>query len=91
MMTYAVNEAPFRYNHITSATTTTVKSSPGILHTLCINTPGTTNTITLTDNGTNFAIITSPSEIGQSIIYDVGFTTLSVTTSAACDLTVTYS
>lgn len=91
MMAYSVNEPPFKYNHITSATTTTVKSSPGQLHAIVINTPGTTNTITIADASGNIGIITSPTEIGATVFYDVGFTSLSVTTSATCDLTVCYS
>lgn len=90
-MAYSINEPPFKYNHITSATTTTVKASPGQLHAVVINTPGTTNTITLTDSAGAFAVITSPTAIGQTVFYDVGFTSLSVTTSATCDLTIVYS
>lgn len=87
-MAYSVNEPPYKYNHITTATTTTVKSLPGILHTVVINTPGTTNTVTINDGANVIATFTAAA---GTAIYDVGFTTLSITTSATCDITICYS
>lgn len=87
-MTYSVNEPPYKYNHITSATTTNVKTLPGILHTLVINTPGTTNTVTISDGSNTIATFTA---VAGYMLYDVGFSTLSITTSATCDITVCYS
>lgn len=87
-MAYGVNESPFKYSHITASGATTVKSFPGILHTIVVNQPGTTNTITVSDAGGTIAAITGT--IG-TFIYDVGFTSLTVNPSATCDLTIAYS
>lgn len=87
-MTYAVNEPPFRYNHITTATTTTIKSLPGILHVIQVSTPGTTNTVTVSDGASTIATFTAAT---GTYWFDVGFSSLSVTTSATCDITVSFS
>lgn len=88
------SEAPFKYAHITTATTTTLKTAPSVLHAIVINAPGTTNTITINDGagGATIGVITTPATVGQTIIYDVGTNVgLSIVTGAACDLTVVYS
>lgn len=84
------------YNHISTSTTTVVKSTPGILHTLNINNPGSGATVTIYDNtagsGTVIAIY-SPSTIG-SVIYDIattiGLTIVTTATTTAADITVSY-
>jgi hypothetical protein len=52
----------FAYANITTDATTTLKSVPGYLHTVCINTPAATGTITIYDNtaasGTKIGTIT---------------------------------
>jgi hypothetical protein len=97
--TLAVEEAGRLYNNITSATTVTVKSGKGFLHTLTLNSYVASATVTIYDNaagsGTKIATITLPSTITglapQTITYDLAFTTgLTVVTSGATDITVTY-
>ncbi len=83
--------------YITSQTTTLVKSGPGILHSVTLNTPTATTTIELDDAITNtnpFAIITVPTAPQPvTLIYDVEFTAgLSITTAVAnSDITVSFS
>lgn len=85
----AYNEAPFKYAHITTATTTNLKNAPGVLHTVVVNTPGTTNTVTINDGA---AVIATYTAAAGTQIYDLGYnTSLSITTGATCDITVTYS
>lgn len=85
--------------HVASATTTVVKSGAGVLHTLTINKPVASDTITIYDNtagsGTAIAIPTIPSTVtGESpftLIYDAAFATgLTVVTSGSDDITVSY-
>jgi hypothetical protein len=87
------------YNHISSATTTVVKSSSGVLHSLLINTPVASATITIYDNtagsGTVIGVITCGGTLANDqanlYTYDVAFTTgLTIVTSAATDITVSY-
>jgi len=53
----------YAYQNITTNTTTTVKSGPGFLHTICLNTAAANGTVTVYDNsagsGTKIATITS--------------------------------
>ena len=87
---------PFLYNHITTDATTVVKSTPGILGNLCINTTANGETITIYDNtaasGTVVGIITlSATSIGcfqLNLWMATGITI--VTGVAAGDLTVHY-
>ena len=90
-----VAKVPYSYSHITTDTTTTVKSGAGTLHAVCLNTIAATETITIYDNtagsGTKIAVITEAS--GQSpgcLFYDVAFSTglTLVTATAAGDITV---
>lgn len=82
------NEAPFKYTHITTATTTAIKTGQGVLHTVVVNTPGTTNTVTINDGA---AVIATYTAAAGTQIYDIGFaTSLSITTGAACDITVSW-
>lgn len=86
----------YRYLNITGQATTTVKSGGGILHTICINTPAATETITIYDNtaasGTKIGTITVFASTNPCLTYDVNFTTglTIVTATASSDLTVGY-
>jgi hypothetical protein len=87
----------FKYANITTDTTTTVKSGPGILHSIIINTGAATEVVTLWDSltatGTKIGTITVPaSPVPGFLNYDIGFTIgLTVqTATAASDITVTY-
>ena len=88
----------YKYLNIVLAapTTTVVKSGSGILHTVCINTPAATGTITIYDNtaasGTKIATVTIFASTNPCFTYDAAFSTglTIVTATAANDLTVTY-
>lgn len=86
----------FQYTNITTDTTTAIKSSPGVLHSICVNTPAATGTVTVYDNtagsGTKIATITSFASVSGCFIYDVAFWTglTIVTATAAPDITVSY-
>lgn len=84
------------YAHVSSNTTTTIKSGSGILSTVCLNKAGITNTATLYDNtagsGTVIAVIDTTLTVGTRA-YDAVFSTgLTVVTSGgtAADLTLSY-
>lgn len=83
----------WNYNYIVTATTTVIKSGPGLLHTLNV-TGGTTGTIIVYDNtAASGSIIASYSTTNAPATYtfDVAFATgLTVITSAATQLTVSY-
>jgi hypothetical protein len=86
----------FAYKNITTDTTTTLKTGPGYLHTICINTPAATGVVTIYDNtaasGTKIGTITSFASTVGCLTYDVAFWTglTVVTATAAPDLTVTF-
>jgi hypothetical protein len=86
----------FSYSNITTDKTTTLKSTPGYLHTVCVNTPAATGTITIYDNtsaaGTKVGTITSYASVPGCFTYDVAFWTglTIVTATAAPDITVTF-
>jgi hypothetical protein len=93
--TYAVSA--YNYKNITTdATFAAIKSGAGILHTICINTPAATETITvydsLTATGTKIATITLYASTNPCFTYDANFTTglTIVTATAAGDLTVSW-
>lgn len=69
----------YRYAHISTAATTTVKTGLGILHNICINNPVSTEVISVYDNtsatGTLIAVIDVASGQGTCLSYDVAFTT----------------
>jgi len=82
---------------LAAPTTTIVKATPGVLHSITFNKPVATGVVTVYDattaTGTAVAIITTPaSPIPVTLIYDmrmdVGITITSAT--AAQDITVTY-
>lgn len=93
----AVTPTAYTYAHIATSTTTTVKSGAGMLHTVCINTLGTTaSTVTVDDALTattpTVAVINSLALLGCTT-YDVAFSvglTLVTTGTAAPDVTVSY-
>jgi len=95
-----VTVAGYNYTHISSDTTTLIKTGPGILHSIIINTHGASATIEFDDALTHtspvIGIITLPSTITSaipiSLEYDVQFSTgLSITTGvAAVDITVVW-
>lgn len=84
------------YVHITTATTTLVKSGAGSLHQVIINTKASAAaTATIYDNttgsGTVIAVLDLAANDPVTINYDVSFSTgLTIVTTATCDLTVTY-
>ena len=91
----------YEFLNITLAapTTTTVKSGPGLLHTLVFNKLAANGVITiydsLTASGTVIATITSPATLLSNqgtLLYDLEFKTglTIVTSTAAQDITVTY-
>lgn len=78
-------------------TTTIVKASPGVLHTITVNGPAATGTVTvydaLTATGTPVAIITTPaSPLPLTLTYDMRMDTgiTVVTATAAQNITLTY-
>ena len=92
----AAQQALYAYQNITTDATTTLKSGKGYLHTVCVNTPAATGTITIYDNtagsGTKIGTITSFASVSGCFTYDVAFWTglTVVTATAAPDVTVTF-
>jgi hypothetical protein len=86
----------FEYQNITSQTTTVIKSAPGVLHTVCVNTPANGGTITIYDNtagsGTKIGTVTSETAVVGCVTYDVAFWTglTIVTATASPDITVSF-
>lgn len=95
----ATEAAGSSFVNITTATTTTVKSGTGIFHSLCINTPLASETVTiynsLTATGTKIGTVTIPATItGENpscqtfnVFFSLGLTFV---TSSTADLTVVY-
>jgi len=80
---------------IVTATTTLVKTGPGLLHSLIINTNLDAAVVTvydaLTATGTPLATITTSGTIPFFLPYDIPFATgLTIVTSAAIKMTVTF-
>lgn len=86
----------YRYTNITSQTTTIIKAGPGVLHTVCVNTPAATGTATIYDNtagsGTKIGLITSFASVLGCFTYDVAFVNglTIVTATASPDFTVSW-
>jgi len=86
----------WQYWNITSDTTTTIKSTPGVLHAVCINTPNAAGAIQIYDNtaasGNKIGLITQFASIPRCFEYDVAFWTglTIVTATAAGDVTVSF-
>ncbi len=83
------------YLNIPTSTTTVVKTGSGFLHSIIINTIGTTSTVTVYDNtaasGTKIATLSSV--VQNFMLYDCKFTTgLTIVTAggAPADITVVY-
>jgi hypothetical protein len=91
-------QSSYLYANITTDATTVVKSGAGILHTICFNSPLTTEVTTVYDNtaasGTKISTITTAaaSPVPVCVTYDVVFNTglTIVTATAAGDITVSY-
>lgn len=86
-------EQRYSYSHIATNTTTVVKSTPGFLHSITVNTTAA-GAITVYDNtagsGTVIAILKS-SVVEGTYTFDVTCTTgITVVTAAASDITVSY-
>ena len=85
-----------RYANITTATTTVVKSAPGVLWQIVVNKPASASTITLYDNtagsGTKIGTITNTTDLKPyRFEYGCRFETgLTIVTSGADDITVIY-
>lgn len=86
-------EHQYSYARISTATTTTVKSGAGFLHTLTVSSTAA-GTITIYDNtaGSGTIIAQLKASIAeQTFIYDVSFSSgLTIVTGAASGLTVSY-
>jgi hypothetical protein len=94
---FTVTPAGYSYAHLSTATTTTIKSGAGVLHTLSVNNLGTVASVTTVyDNtaasGSVIAVINTLA--GQeSYIYDVAFSTgltIVTTGTVAPDITISY-
>lgn len=90
-----ISGAPsFGFTNIASATTTTVKSGSGHLHSIVVNTTAA-GTITIYDNtagsGTKIGIMKA-SIVEGTYLFNCAFATgLTIVTGAASDITVTYA
>jgi hypothetical protein len=86
----------YSYKNLTTDATTTLKSGPGYLHTVCVNTPAATGVVTIYDNtaasGTKIGTITSFASVVGCQIFDVAFWSglTVVLATAAPDITVTF-
>lgn len=89
----------YSYKNITSATTTLVKTGPGTLHSITVNTPVLSGVIEFDDALTNttpkIGTITYPSTLlndgANTTLYDIAFATgLSITTTGTMDITIAY-
>lgn len=92
-MSAADNALAYSYTHINTATTTVVRAYPGVLHTVIVNTPVASGTVTIYDNtaasGTIIAVISSATFEG-TLTFDVFCTTgITVVTNGTSDITVT--
>lgn len=92
-----VTQLKYSYSNITTKTDTVVKTGAGVLHSIIINKPGSSDTLTVYDNtaasGTKIASITVTASVNFVFLYDVAFTTgLTITSggTTAGDYTATY-
>lgn len=86
----------FNYLHLATAATTQVKTGPGMLHAIIVNTPISAGTIKLIDNTTgstvNIGTMTHSGTIPYQLTYDLAFSTgLRIIASGNDDFTVVYS
>ena len=67
----------YSYQNITTDTTTTLKTGPGFLHNVCLNTAAATGVVTIYDNtavrGTKIGTFTSYASVPICYHYDVAF------------------
>ena len=80
------------FKHISTATTTLVKTGAGVLHNIVINTTSA-GAITVYDGidntGAVIGIIAASAPVGSNFKYGVGFKTgLTIVTAGASDITV---
>jgi hypothetical protein len=93
---FAQSVQTWQYANITSDTTTTLKTTPGVLHAVCVNTPNATGTIQIYDSttasGSKIGLITQFASTPRCFSYDVAFWTglTIVTATAAGDLTISF-
>lgn len=89
----------YNYSRMTTAATLLVKTGPGVLHAITINTPVASGTIEFDDALTNttpiIGKITLPATLlsdgPKNTIYDIGFSTgLSITTTGTMDITIAW-
>lgn len=87
----------YSYNHISTSTTTVVKSGAGSLHSICVNTKGTVaSTITIYDNTSAVAPVVAVIDslnLSGTFILDIAFATgltIVTTGTVAPDITVSY-
>jgi hypothetical protein len=93
----ATVSAGYTYGHITTATTTTLKSGAGVVHTICVNSLGTVASSLTVDDATSattptIAVINSLTLLGCQT-FDVAFATgltIVSTGTVAPDVTVSY-
>lgn len=79
----------FSYTHINTNTTTSIKTSAGILNSICINNPGSAWVVTVNDGANPIAIIT-PSTGQDSMVYECSFINgLSVVTTGTTPGSIT--
>jgi hypothetical protein len=88
--------ATYQYKNLTGAGTSTLKSSPGFLHSVCTNTAANTATVTLYDgltaSGTAIGKVTSFTSLTGCAVMDVAYWTglTAVVAGGSPDLTVTF-
>lgn len=93
---FAQSVQTWQYANITTDTTTTLKTTPGVLHAVCVNTPNATGTVQVYDStaasGTKIGLITQFASTPRCFEYDVAFWTglTIVTATAPGDLTVSF-
>ena len=90
------NSNSYSYSNIVNNTTVTAKAGFGILHSITVNTLGTTPTIQIWDNtaasGTKIGFITptAPGTFNYDITFGTGLTVVT-TGTAGSDITVCYN
>lgn len=86
----------YSFTNIAATGTTVIKLGPGVLHTICMNTPVATGTLQIYDNtagsGTKIGLITSFASTNPCFTYDVAFSTglTVVAATAAPDFTISW-
>jgi hypothetical protein len=86
----------WQYANINTTATTTLKTTPGVLHEICVNTPNATGTVQIYDStaasGNKIGLITQYASTPRCFTYDVAFWTglTIVTATAAGDLAVSF-